>query len=92
MLADLLLDFQGARSGNPGLDQIWRETDAGRELREAFLAAIAADANEPDAVALLAARAADLAGRGEAWHAGGRRRRRLVAELRDARRLRGARR
>jgi len=68
VLSDLLLDFQGARSGNPGLDQIWRETDAGRELREAFLAAIAASANDPDAVALLAARAADLAGRGEAWH------------------------
>ncbi len=67
VLADLLLDFQGARSGSAGLDQIWRETDAGRELREAFLDAIAVAAAEPDAVALLARRAQDLAGRGEPW-------------------------
>ncbi|MEB2343973.1 MAG: carboxypeptidase regulatory-like domain-containing protein [Deltaproteobacteria bacterium] len=67
VLADLLLDFQGARRPHAGLDQIWRETGAGRELREALLAALAAEAAEPGAVALLAARAADLAGRGEPW-------------------------
>ncbi|MCK6549505.1 hypothetical protein L6R52_26940, partial [Myxococcota bacterium] len=43
VLADLLLDFQGARRPHAGLDQIWRETGAGRELREALLAALAAE-------------------------------------------------
>lgn len=67
VLADLLLDFQGARRHHAGLDQIWRETDAGRELREALLGATAGAGAAPDAVELLVARAADLAGRGEPW-------------------------
>ncbi|RIL05407.1 MAG: hypothetical protein DCC71_10460, partial [Proteobacteria bacterium] len=33
VLADLLLDLAGGRAPHAGLDQIWRETDAGRELR-----------------------------------------------------------
>ena len=67
VLADLLLDFQGARRSNAGLDEILRETDAGRELREAMLAAVAGAETTPNAVELLAAHAADWAGRGEPW-------------------------
>jgi concanavalin A-like lectin/glucanase superfamily protein/Big-like domain-containing protein/thrombospondin type 3 repeat protein len=75
VLADLLLDWQGGRNFNEGFDQILRETDAGREWREAVMAAI--DLHDTlDATARLADRAADFAGRGEAW---------LLASVSDSR-------
>src|SRR6185436_15461107 len=40
VLADLLLDWQGGRSFNDGFDQILRETDAGREFRDALMVEI----------------------------------------------------
>jgi hypothetical protein len=64
VLADLLLDWQGARSFDAGFDQILRETDAGREWREAVFAELEA-ADALDAVARLDERLPDLAGRGE---------------------------
>ncbi len=66
VLVDLLLDWQGGRSFNAGFDQILRATNAGREWREAVAHELAA-ADGVDAVARLARRSPDLAGRGEAW-------------------------
>ncbi|MCS7089100.1 MAG: carboxypeptidase-like regulatory domain-containing protein, partial [Limisphaera sp.] len=66
VLADLLLDWQGARQTNDGFDQILRETDAGREWREVLQRALE-QAGPTETIARLSARAADLAGRGEAW-------------------------
>ncbi len=66
VLMDLLLDWQGARSFNEGFDQIVRQTDAGREFRDAIFAALEQNDNS-DATARLGAQSADLAGRGEAW-------------------------
>ncbi|MEO7678208.1 MAG: hypothetical protein ABIV39_15735, partial [Verrucomicrobiota bacterium] len=66
VLPDLLLDWQGARDFVEGFDQIIRETDAGREWREA----LANEMNLADglnAVGRLTNRLPDLAGRGEAW-------------------------
>ncbi len=66
VLADLLLDWQGARTFSPGFDQIVRATDAGREWREAVQRAIE-NADALDAAARLALSGPDLAGRGERW-------------------------
>jgi hypothetical protein len=66
VFSDLLLDLQGARASSPGLDQILRETDAGRELREALFRTLQ-QASGRSATELLAERADDLAGRGEPW-------------------------
>lgn len=66
VLADLQLDWQGGRTFNGGFDQILRVTDAGREFRDALVAA-QEQADALDAVERLAERAPDLAGRGEAW-------------------------
>ncbi len=65
VLADLLLDWQGARSFSAGFDQILRETGAGRELRESLAAARHAVGPGGDPTTRLSERAADLAGRGE---------------------------
>ena len=71
VLTDLLLDWQGGRSYDAGWDQILRETQAGREWREALFAALEA-ADALDAAARAGAAAADLAGRGETfWLLGG---------------------
>jgi hypothetical protein len=67
VLADLWLDWQGGRSASEGFDQILRETQAGREWREALVAAMEGAEPGADAVDRLADHAADLAGRGEAW-------------------------
>ncbi len=66
VLADLMLDWQGGRSFNAGFDQILRETDAGREWRDALTAAIES-ADGLDAVGRMEFQAPDLAGRGEAF-------------------------
>jgi len=66
VLADVLLDWQGARRFNDGFDQILRETDAGREFREALMAALEI-AGGSNGLSRLMERAADFAGRGEAW-------------------------
>jgi hypothetical protein len=66
VLYDLLLDWQGGRAPNAAFDQILRETDAGREWREAIQLALES-ADAADAPARLIAAASDLAGRGEAW-------------------------
>jgi hypothetical protein len=65
VLPDLLLDWQGGREFGEGFDQTIRETDAGREWREALAAAMVTDGL--DAVARLDARLADFAGRSEPW-------------------------
>ena len=68
VLPDLLLDWQGAREFDPGWDQLIRETDAGREWREALMLAMEQAAPGPGhAVARLVARNRDFAGRGESW-------------------------
>lgn len=68
VLPDLLLDWQGARDFDAGWDQIVRETDAGREWREALMQAMEAADPQPDpAVTRLVDRGRDLAGRGESW-------------------------
>lgn len=65
-LADLLLDWQGGREFQNGWDQILRETDAGREWREALMGEL--EKRAPARLAsLLADLGPDLAGRGEAW-------------------------
>ncbi|MEI7731986.1 MAG: Ig-like domain-containing protein [Verrucomicrobiota bacterium] len=69
VLADIWMDWQGGRNANDGFDQILRETDAGREFRQAVIHAMEL-ADALDATARLAERGADLAGRGEAWHFG----------------------
>ena len=66
VLTDLLLDWQGARNFQAGFDQIIRATDAGREWREALVRELDL-ADGLNAVARLANRLPDLAGRGEAW-------------------------
>ncbi len=66
VLADLMLDWQGGRSTNEGFDQILRETDAGREFREALMAEME-KADSLNATSRLVARAPDVTGRGEAW-------------------------
>ena len=66
VLADLVFDLEGGRLADAGLDQILRETEAGRELREALFRLLVAKSHR-DAAALLDERARDLAGRGEAW-------------------------
>ncbi len=64
VFADLLRDWQGGREGSAGFDQILRETDAGREWREALFAAIES-ADQLDATTRLIDRAADYAGLGQ---------------------------
>ena len=66
VLVDLLLDWQGGRTSNPGFDQILRTTDAGREFRET-LSAEQEKADALDGIARLVLLAPDLVGRGEAW-------------------------
>jgi hypothetical protein len=61
---DLILDWHGGRTPSRGFDQIMRETSAGAELRQALLDAIEID---DTGLSWVAARAADVAGRGEAW-------------------------
>lgn len=66
VLADLLLDWQGARKFGAGFHQIIRETDAGAEWRATIADLL--DSELPGAPsAQLASRASDLAGRGEQW-------------------------
>ncbi|HEY6225693.1 MAG TPA: hypothetical protein VI282_01090, partial [Verrucomicrobiae bacterium] len=66
VLMDLLLDWQGGREFQNGWDQILRETDAGREWREALLAEL--QTNSPGGVgSALGDLGADVAGRGESW-------------------------
>jgi len=68
VLPDLLLDWQGARDFDEGWDQLIRQTDAGREWREALMRAMEnADPAADPALMRLVNRAPDLAGRGEAW-------------------------
>jgi hypothetical protein len=65
VLFDLLLDWQGGRRFDAGFDQIIRETDAGREWREALMAEfeqLGLSGND-----LVTRRAADVTGRGERW-------------------------
>src|SRR5581483_8916541 len=66
VLADLLLDWQGGRSFNDGFDQALRVTDAGRDFRNVLIAD-QEKADAFDATGRLVERAADLAGRAEAW-------------------------
>ena len=66
VLADLLLDWQGGRNFNDGFDQILRFTDAGRVFRETLIAE-QENADSLNGTGRLFERAADLAGRGEAW-------------------------
>ncbi|MCC6232403.1 MAG: carboxypeptidase regulatory-like domain-containing protein, partial [Verrucomicrobiales bacterium] len=66
VLTDLLLDWQGARHQDLGFDQILRESDAGREWREAMSAAI--DVLDTDTtVTRLRRLAPSLAGLGQSW-------------------------
>ncbi len=67
VLFDLLLDWQGGRRVDPGFDQILRESDAGREWREAIVAALEGLDTE-DAAARIAGLGPSLAGLGQAWH------------------------
>jgi hypothetical protein len=64
VLADLLRDWQGGRETNHGFDQILRETDAGREWREALFGAME-NADNLTGTERLLDRAADLAGLGQ---------------------------
>lgn len=66
VLLDLMLDWQGGRSFQVGWDQILRETDAGREWREAVMAELALHAPQGPS-RLLESAGPDLAGRGESW-------------------------
>lgn len=66
VIADLLLDWHGGREFQTGWDQILRETEAGREWREAIFAELLAAAGQ-GAGPLLGRLGPDLAGRGEAW-------------------------
>ena len=66
VLADLLLDWQGGREFQAGWDQILRETEAGREWREAILAELLRSEAKAGGTPL-ARMAPDLAGRGESW-------------------------
>ncbi len=68
--ADLMRDWQGGREASAGFDQILRETEAGREWREALFAAMEA-ADGLDATARIADRAADYAGLGQEFAVGG---------------------
>ena len=67
ILIDLLLDWQGARSFEEGFDQILRETEAGREFREAMMAEIEIS-DMANAAEILSQHASDLAGRSEVWY------------------------
>jgi hypothetical protein len=68
VLPDLLIDWQGGRDFSPGWDQIIRETEAGREWREAMMRAIETASPSPaNPVTRLNDRGVDLVGRGEAW-------------------------
>jgi hypothetical protein len=64
VLADLLRDWQGGRDPSAAFDQIMRETEAGREWREALMAAMEA-ADTGHGTERLIDRAADLAGLGQ---------------------------
>ncbi|MFO1460689.1 MAG: LamG-like jellyroll fold domain-containing protein [Verrucomicrobiota bacterium] len=64
VFTDLLRDWQGGREASAGFDQILRETDAGREWRDALFAVIESS-DGFTASARLADRAADLAGLGQ---------------------------
>jgi len=64
VLTDLLRDWQGGRQESAGFDQIMRETNAGREWREALMAALET-ADGLDGTARVIDRAPDLAGLGQ---------------------------
>ncbi|HAV65601.1 MAG TPA: hypothetical protein DCY13_24900, partial [Verrucomicrobiales bacterium] len=66
VLTDLLRDWEGGRIGSAGFDQILRETNAGREWREALQKALH-EADGLDATTRLVDRAADVAGLGQAF-------------------------
>ncbi|HYG34370.1 MAG TPA: carboxypeptidase-like regulatory domain-containing protein, partial [Clostridia bacterium] len=66
VLADLMLDWQGARNFDAGFDQILGSTDAGHEWRNA-LAVVLEVADGKDATSRWVDRAADIAGRSESW-------------------------
>ena len=63
---DLLLDWQGGRHPSLGFDQVLRETNAGGDFEQALIAALEAE-SVASGLDWLEARAADLAGRGDAW-------------------------
>lgn len=66
VFADLALDWQGSRTFDAGFDQILRETDAGREWREAV--ARQQETGDPrSAPERLGGLASSLAGLGRAW-------------------------
>ncbi|HYG24635.1 MAG TPA: Ig-like domain-containing protein [Verrucomicrobiae bacterium] len=64
VFSDLLRDWQGGREGSAGFDQIVRETEAGREWRQALFAAMEA-ADGLNGTARMADRAPDYAGLGQ---------------------------
>jgi len=64
VLPDILRDWQGGREGSAGFDQILRETDAGREWREALMTAME-QSDLMNGTERLVDRAADLAGLGQ---------------------------
>jgi hypothetical protein len=66
VLFDLMLDWQGGRNVDEGFDQIVRETNAGREWREA-LAAELESADGRNAAERLRERGPDIAGLNETW-------------------------
>ena len=66
VLPDIALDWQGGRKFNEGFDQIMTTTEAGCQWRTALFQALE-NTGSQDPAQLLASRAADLAGRGEAW-------------------------
>lgn len=70
VLRDLILDWEGGRESNGGFDQIMRETDAGREWREAVYAAFR-NSESRDATSSLISHAPDLAGLNQTWVLGG---------------------
>ena len=63
---DILLDWQGGRRASEGFDQIIRETEAGREWRDALMGVIES-LDSVDGWSRMMARAEDIAGRGEEW-------------------------
>ncbi|MBI1176201.1 hypothetical protein GC207_02040, partial [bacterium] len=64
VLTDLMRDWQGGREASDGFDQILRETDAGREWRDALFSAMET-ADGLDATERLVESGPDLAGLGQ---------------------------
>ncbi|MGV3773859.1 MAG: hypothetical protein ACO1QB_13230, partial [Verrucomicrobiales bacterium] len=66
VITDLLLDWQGGREFQAGWDQILRETEAGREWRQALMSEL--EKNSFGQIgSLLGKLGPDIAGRGEEW-------------------------